>query len=786
LTGELPFKGDRDLSIIHSIVHEEPKPLRQRKPSIPEELQQVVARSLRKNREARYASAGDMLKDLRKYHEALQAEAAGLFNLRTLLKRLRRPAVAVPTTLAIVAIAAGAFFYINHQSKVRWARQVALPEIERMIGESDAWRNLVPPYRLAEKAEAILGSDPKLVDLISKCSLNVDVRTEPPGAKAYMKEYATPDAEWTYVGETPIETLRMPIGFFRWKFEKEGYETVLAAATTWKAPSLSVDKPNIPDVLIRVLDKEGSIPPGMVRVPGVALAMGKLEDFFIDKYEVTNRQFMEFVDKGGYRNREYWKHPFVKDGSELAWEEAMREFVDQTGLPGPSTWSAGVFPEGQGEHPVSGVSWYEAAAYAAYAGKNLPTSTHWNVARGALTPMVRAPQLGGFAVIAPFNNIGSGQGTVPAGSLQGLTAYGAYDMAGNVREWCWNETPAGRIIRGGAWGENTYEYGNIRHVPAMDRSAKNGFRSALYPHPEAIPEAAFAFQRLGGAVDIRAKQPVPDPIFQIYKEQFSYDKTALDARVESRKENAGGWVHETVSFNAAYGGERVLAHLFLPVNMRPPFQTVIYFPGSASTWENSSREIETYYEFTMFLSFLVKNGRAVLYPVYKGTFERVFPDAASLHGGRDSHAYTEFLAQIVKDFRRSVDYLETRPDIDSRKLAFYGMSWGGVLGAIIPAVEERLQASVLCPGGIAWEGVRPEAEPLNYVTRVRTPTLMLNGRYDTIWSLEEGIRPMFDLLGTPPEHKRLMLYDTDHIPPRNEYIKEILAWLDKYLGPVAR
>jgi hypothetical protein len=63
---------------------------------------------------------------------------------------------------------------------------------------------------------------------------------------------------------------------------------------------------------------------------------------------------------------------------------------------------------------------------------------------------------------------------------------------------------------------------------------------------------------------------------------------------------------------------------------------------------------------------------------------------------------------------------------------------------------------------------------------------MLNGSYDTNLGLEEGIKPMFDLLGTPAEHKRLMLYETDHIPPRNEYIKETLAWLDKYLGPVKR
>jgi hypothetical protein len=63
---------------------------------------------------------------------------------------------------------------------------------------------------------------------------------------------------------------------------------------------------------------------------------------------------------------------------------------------------------------------------------------------------------------------------------------------------------------------------------------------------------------------------------------------------------------------------------------------------------------------------------------------------------------------------------------------------------------------------------------------------MLNGRYDSIFDLELSIRPMFDLLGTPAGYKNLVIYDTDHIPPRNEFVKETLAWLDKYLGPVKR
>ncbi|MDA2930548.1 dienelactone hydrolase family protein [Acidobacteria bacterium AH-259-O06] len=281
------------------------------------------------------------------------------------------------------------------------------------------------------------------------------------------------------------------------------------------------------------------------------------------------------------------------------------------------------------------------------------------------------------------------------------------------------------------------------------------------------------------------EKPVADSIFQVYKEQFSYDKTDLNARVESRDESSEDWIQERITFDAAYGNERIIAHLFLPENTAPPYQTVIYFPGSGSVFQESSKDLDSYMEFEVFLSFIVKNGRAALYPVYKGTFERRVPALIPIRGGDDSHLFTEYLIQLGKDFKRCIDYLETRQDIDINRVAYYGMSWGGIFGAIIPAVEERLKASVLVAGGLI-EGGRPEANQMNYVTRVKTPTLMLNGEYDTIFPYETSIKPMFDLLGTPDEHKQLKLYETDHIVPRNDFIKETLAWLDRYLGPVNR
>ncbi len=460
----------------------------------------------------------------------------------------------------------------------------------------------------------------------------------------------------------------------------------------------------------------------------------------------------------------------------------MAEFVDQTGRPGPAGWQAGDYPEGQDNYPVSGISWYEAAAYAEFAGKSLPTVYHWDMARGEYTPLIMWPQLGGFAVFAPFSNF-QGKGPVKVGSLPGITSYGAYDMAGNVREWCFNEIQNGRLISGGAWNDNTYMFGNWSQAPPFDRSSKNGFRCALYLDLEKIPESAFQIVKSGETRDFYKEKPVADPIFQVYKEQFSYDKTDLNANVESRDESSDRWIEERITFDAAYGGERIIAILFLPKNTAPPYQTVIYFPGSQSVYRNSSKDLDNSPEFQVFLSFIVKNRRAALFPVYKGTMERGEDALAPIHGGANSHLFTEYLIQLVKDFKRCIDYLETRQDIDSNKLAYYGMSWGGLFGAIIPAVEQRLKASVLLGGCLSRGGTRPEVDEINYVTRVKTPTLMLNGRYDTINPFETYIKPMFDLLGTPDEHKELKLYETDHIPPRNEFIKETLAWLDRYSRP---
>ena len=774
LAGERPFKGDREQTVIHSILNNKRRPLGKASPAVPPEIQSIVKKAMEMSRDSRYASAADVARDLSQYRDSLRAADAGKAARGGWLQSIRRPVIAIPAIGVLVGIILLGVWFYHRQARIRWAKEVALPEIERLLG--NAIVGAVEAFELAVEAEKYIPDNPKLVEFFAKGSQVISVKTDPPGAGVYWKPYQAVDSEWRYLGITPVEDLRVPMTVFRWKLEKEGYRTVYAASRTfdWDVSRKDLFSGND---LYRVLDREDSIPEGMVRVSGMESDEGEFPDFYIDRYEVTNRQFKAFVEAGGYGDPRYWKHQFTKDGRLLSWEEAMAEFVDETGRSGPATWQVGDYKEGQDDYPVTGVSWYETAAFAEFAGKSLPTGDHWGMAR-----RTRATDIGFFALMAPLSNF-NGLGPEPAGKNQGISPFGVYDMAGNAREWCWNKTSQGRLVRGGAWNDNYYMAGNWSQAPAFNRSPRNGFRCARYLYLDEIPEAAFEPLTLREQVDLYEHDPVSEEVFRAYRRQFSYDRTALNVRVEWRNDTSEDWIQEKITFDAPYGDERVMACLFLPRNRPSPHQAVIYFPGSTSSYQTSSENLEEYREFEWYLEPIVKDGRAVLYPIYKGTFERRDDFLTSIHGGDDSYAFTEYAIQLVKDFRRCVDYLETRDDIDSNKLALLGVSWGGEMAPIILAVEDRIKAAVLSLGGTHARGL-PEVNPANYIPRVEVPTLMLNGRYDMTFRYETQVKPMFDLLGTQEEDKRLILYDTDHFIPRTDATKQILAWLDRYLGPL--
>jgi pimeloyl-ACP methyl ester carboxylesterase len=173
-----------------------------------------------------------------------------------------------------------------------------------------------------------------------------------------------------------------------------------------------------------------------------------------------------------------------------------------------------------------------------------------------------------------------------------------------------------------------------------------------------------------------------------------------------------------------------------------------------------------------------------MFPIYKSTYER--GDGLASDYPNETIFWKEHVIMWGKDLRRSIDYLETRKDIDADKIAYYGISWGGAMGAIMPAVEPRIKTSVLVVAGLNFQRSSLEVDELHYLRRINIPVLMLNGRYDFFFPYGTSQLPFYQSLGTPKEHKKLIAYEGGHMVPWTEIVKETLAWLDRYLGPVAK
>ena len=764
LTATIPFKGETISDTLANILDHDPDWQILPAEAGPQ-LRKLLYKCLEKDLDSRYQSAAQIRRDLYSYQATLSAKA---FDVRLLWRAIRRPRVAVCVILILLTLGFGLSRLMHRSSKVSWARVEALPEIERLI-EQDKY---LAAFSLARQAEKYIPKDSMLIKLWPRMSRDYSVITTPPGADIFFKEYSAINSQWQYLGQSPLENIKFPHGIYRWKIMKEGFEIQECVAGRWP---LNVE-----------LWEDGSFPPGMVRIlPGTIrldlwpfhwlLEAVETPAYWIDKYEVTNEQFKEFVDHGGYEKQEYWKHKFIKDERELSWEQAMKEFHDKTGRPGPSTWEGGTYPKGKDKFPVSGVSWYEAAAYAELAGKSLPTIYHWQ----------KAACIGEAMVIVPLSNF-KGEEAAPVGSFPGIGRTGLYDMAGNVKEWCWNATNDSgdhRYILGGSWADQTYLFYQADIRPPLDRSTENGFRCVQYLTEEKVAlDTLFSPLKRPLVRDYSKETPVSDETFNSWlRDLYSYDRTELNAVVEEVNESSDYWRKEKVTFDAAYGGERVIAYLFLPKDVKPPYQTVVFFPGFGDTRRLSSENIT----FRSPTESIIMSGRAFVYPVYKGTFERRFVDGPPVLG--KPNAYRDWAIQYSKDFRRSIDYLETRADIDSEKIAYFGASWGARVGSIMIALEERIKAGIFIVGGFHHFHKAPAVDAFNFAPRVKVPIIMINGSEDTTFPVKTSQIPMYELLGTADEDKEHKIYPGGHGGMwffRSQIRDDVLGWLDRYLGPV--
>jgi eukaryotic-like serine/threonine-protein kinase len=781
LAGQPPYPSALAETVLATNSQETVPRLQALRDGIPLEVEEAVRRTLSRAPADRYQTATQ-------FAEALERGRSD--GRRALLERRPADADSEPshagTTVAIknrfgltpsvryavialvaAVLGATAFWLLARDSDAEWLAGEALPRIEESLNTADyeaAWK-------LAREIEKRMPDSQELARLWPRISWRVTIPSEPAGARVFRQAYGATDDSWEELGRTPLVGIRFPFGLSRIKFELEGYRPLVRAlgGAHFNWTELG---PGNPDALLVGpetfrLDKEDSVPRDMVRVPGWRLTEQlAANDFFLGRHEVTNAEYKVFVSGGGYQRRELWD-PITIKGVRVPWEQAMKLFVDRTGRPGPGTWEAGHHRDGEDDRPVAGVSWYEASAYARSVGRELPTANHWQQALA--TAM--------FPWLLPLSNF-AGQGAKSVTASRAMTHVGAFDLTGNVREWTATALGEERLILGGSWNDPYYIAGtNDTAAPPHDRAAGNGIRVAITRDDPAVAA------RLRAPIEVRTTassvetQPVSDEIYAAYGRVFDYGKRPLNASIEA-VDRTRLWIRERVLLDAGYGSERLPVHLYLPTSGAPPYQVVVYWPG----WDTFTlNDVDEY--FAKQVDFIVKNGRALAFPVYKGTFDRKLSNPR--RPPFDTADYRDNAIDTVKDLRRTIDYLMTRTEIDPQAIAFFGYSWGGVNGPIAMAQEPRIKVGVIDIGLLPNMSSTPEVDPVNSLPRVHQPTLLLSGEFDAMIPVKNATR-YFSLIGTTPADKRHALVIGGHFIPRDLLIRETLDWLDRFLGPARR
>lgn len=771
LANHRPFDGATELDLMYAVVHAEPTPL---PAEIPEALRTIVAKAIEKDPAERYQSMRDLVVDLKRV--ARRGEAGAVSGERASvaerpLRRARAPTYAAFAVLVVAALAAGSFAWYR-AAQAHWAHDEAIPAIARLTDQGD-YR---AAFALAVRAEPYASDDAMLRSLTPLFTVTHSVTSMPAGAKVFARDYETQDDPWKLLGSTPL-TAHLARRTLRWRIEQDGFEP-MELATSME------DDISGTNTITAALQPAGA-EPGMVFVPGGLVSQringtpvqaNDVAPYFIDRYEVTNADYKEFVDAGGYERASYWEGiPMEQNGTPLAWEDAMRLFVDTTGRHGPATWELGEYPAGLQKYPVTGISWYEASAYARFRGKVLPTVYHW--ANAALPP---GSISGLTASMMPASNYAS-SGPAAVGSYQGVSPYGAYDLHGNASEWAANRDPAGRAwALGGNWTDAAYNFaGTALAKSTLERSPLIGFRLARNASREAVPEALRAPIDLSAARTERI--PVSDDVYAAYTEQFTYRPGALDATAPQTLETTDDWTKQRVTIATGYG-ERMDLILFVPKRFRPPYAALVYFPSiDAMLFKSSSATIVPGHPSAGPLDFVVKSGRVLVQPIYQGTYERMIAPIAFDNPREMQRRWQDWRW----DIGRTLDYLETRADVDSTRIGYVGVSFGATFPLHLLALERRFRAALMISGGIFSRPLPPPLEPVNYAARITLPVLMINGRYDYL-ETPDLQSALFDAFATPLDEKRRVLVDSGHLMARAALLHESLPWLDEHFGSTQR
>jgi hypothetical protein len=351
------------------------------------------------------------------------------------------------------------------------------------LGAMALWGIVATGWMLRERSEERAGPDAGSAPAAPEGPTGVfAIRTSPAGVTVESRRVESVQGQVLSVpiahGLTPVEGDEIQVGEHVVRLSMDDFSSLTLLAKIVEGETTTLEAELLPD---------SPLSAGMVIVPAGPAPAGAggtpVESFLIDRHEVMNREFADFMAGDGYGTANLWPDSMTVDGSTLERDAAVPRLTDLTGAVGPRTWSGSVFPAGAADKPVNGVSWYEASAYCQWKGKKLPAATQWW--RAALGAGDQAYPWGDDSETLRQRANFEAVGTMEAESLPlGLSQFGVFEMAGNVREWLLSEDAGSTMAPsiGGSWQDPEYTF-SVEWREALPLGLANettGFRCARH------------------------------------------------------------------------------------------------------------------------------------------------------------------------------------------------------------------------------------------------------------------------------------------------------------------
>ena len=527
LAGEPPFTGATPQSVIAKRFAG-PAPSVAVLRDIPAWLDALVARALSRSPADRFTTATAFAKAI-----AAAATASGPSS------EARTVAMAGGRDLSVASIGAAFAWPAYRAHRGRSAEIEGPADRDPHHPAVGRQRPLGLGVRAGVRASGVLPGDSTLAALWPTFSDTVTIRSEPEGAQVYWKRYSKPDAPGILLGTTPVPAARVPFRLSRIRLEKAAIpaRSAMWPAFATRAPFVlrATPSPTRDGASRRRRDRGQS---AGTRAHGKTPA-GRLPH----RPPRGDQPRVQAVRRhGGYRRRELWQHPSCSRVANCRgvtrWRASPTDGPSRPrGVGGRNLRRGAGRPSGDGRELVRGGGVRGVRRGRAADRLSLePGGVHLGRRRHRAAEQLR--------------RAGPGAG----GRYRGAGPFGTFDMAGNAREWCLNQTGPERYVLGGGWNDQTYAFNDAYAQGPFDRSPTNGFRVVKYLSDGTCHRPA-AHRRLFR--DFTKERPVSDQVFAAYRRMYDYDRTKLNAVVDTSGEETDDWIRERVEFDAAYNGERM-------------------------------------------------------------------------------------------------------------------------------------------------------------------------------------------------------------------------------------